>query len=66
MEEKQKTLANKHVFVFNIDISNIADEEAEAYMTKYIEENNPFKDYDDVVSLFLPNKGGSNSITKIK
>ena len=68
MKEKTKTksIADTLVFVFNSDVGNIDEADVPAFIDKFYMEKNPLKDFHDVVSLFIPNRGQGCKITRLK
>jgi len=54
--EKKNVLGNKQIFIFNVYVGNIKDEDVENYLKSVSDKNEKFNNYLDVVTFYIPTR----------
>ena len=52
--EKTNILGNKQIFIFNVYVGNIPEEDIEKHVRNVSEKNEEFNNYLDIVTFYIP------------
>lgn len=60
-----KSLLSEKVFAIYVNVGNIDDNDVKKYMTDFRDKFDSFKDYDNVITMFIPVRNSETRIERV-